>query len=71
MDEQYEKTRRLNAQNPVLENYWKDRESDRLDARLDAMCQFYAVAHEGVCGKYFKPIRARSLEKRGSHIALQ
>ena len=49
MGEQYEKTRRLNAQDPVLENYWKNRESDRLDARLDAMCQFYAVAYEGVC----------------------
>jgi hypothetical protein len=37
MDEQYEETRRLNAQDPVLENYQKNRESDRLDARLDAM----------------------------------
>ena len=37
MDEQYEETRRLNAQDPVLENYRKNREPDRLDARLDAM----------------------------------
>jgi hypothetical protein len=37
MDEQYEETRRLNAQDPVLENYQKNRESDRLDTRLDAM----------------------------------
>jgi hypothetical protein len=27
----------LNAQDPVLENYRKNREPDRLDARLDAM----------------------------------
>jgi hypothetical protein len=71
MDEQYEETRRLNAQDPVLENYQKNKESDRLDVRPDAMRQFYAVAYKGVCRKYFKYIRARSLEKRWSHMALQ
>ena len=65
MDEQYGETRRLNGQDPVLENYRKNRESDKLDARPDAMCQFYSVAYEGVYRKYFKPIRARSLEKGG------
>jgi hypothetical protein len=55
IDEQYEETRRLNAQDPVLENYRKNRELDKLNARLDAMCQFYAVAYKGVYRKYSSP----------------